>query len=136
MLSAIALKTGVIPNVAGETKTVEGGGLTTIDRTQTRSHKAELRPLDSAFLCELAAHPPASSTLASLCYHLPQTIAEGTGVQVNPPSTVLSRDEKELDVAGAIAHPTVAEIKSIWAIFLKFALGESFIQCWPPSLVL
>ena len=68
-------------------------------------------------------------------YYLPYALVAEMLVQVNPPSTVLSREE-ELAVAEVIAHPTVAETKSIWAMFLKLALGESFIQCWPPSPVL
>ena len=52
-------------------------------------------------------------------YYLPYALVAEMLVQVNPPSTVLSREE-ELAVAEVIAHPTVVETKSIWVMFLKF----------------
>ena len=71
---------------------------------------------------------------ASLCRE-DMTLEKGIGVHVFPPSAVLSRNGEVL-LCLPIAQPVVLETKLRSVICLKFAPGDSFAQCCPPSLVL
>ena len=52
---------------------------------------------------------------------------DGIALHMCPPSTVFSSVES-VDALELMAQPTVSEVKSSWAIFLKLSLGESFLQ--------
>src|SRR6266567_4442839 len=106
---------------------------------QHTTSRSEIATVPGLFPVHLAiAHRQLPTIWRGDVFSLPNRsheIMKGNGIQVCPPSVVLSKRAEFLPCP-SIAQPSMLEKKSSEVTCLKLAPGESFVHCCPPSLVL